>query len=109
MTDGKNLGSLYDLSDETESYNVERKLLTGREYFENPSQWIWKNEDVKKFGKTINPPAYQNLPSGPININSKEGKDLRKKTFEAGKNGTAIQEVYKGWQKDYNKGLKKRK
>jgi hypothetical protein len=105
--DNSQIGSLYDLSDETESYNRERAINGGVEYFTNP-KYKWNDNDVKTIGKTMTPPAYQSLPSGPIDINSKEGKALRNKTIEAGKNGTDVQEVYKGWQKYYQKGVKKR-
>ncbi len=56
----------------------------------------------------MTPPAYQTLPSGPIDIHSKEGKALRQQTIQAGKIGTAVQEVYKGWEKDYQKGSGKK-
>jgi len=46
------------------------------------------------------------LPNGPIDINSKEGKALIQQTIEAGRAGTPVKEVYKGWQKDYLKGQK---
>lgn len=107
FVDNSQFGSLYDLSDETQSYNRERSINGGMEYFTNP-KLKWNDSDVKTFGKTMIPPAYQSLPSGPIDINSKEGKALRNKTFEAGKKGLDVQEVYKGWQKDYQKGVKKR-
>jgi len=106
--DNSQFGSLYDLSDETESYNRERAINGSIEYFTNP-KFKWNDDDVKTYGKTMTPPAYQSLPSGPIDINSKEGKALRQRTIEAGKNGTNVLEVYMGWQKDYNKGVKKRK
>ncbi|MET3529006.1 hypothetical protein DRF59_00010 [Chryseobacterium flavum] len=64
--------------------------------------------NVKDFGKGMTPPAYQTLPSGPIDIHSKEGKALRQQTIQAGKIGTAVQEVYKGWEKDYQKGSGKK-
>lgn len=57
----------------------------------------------------MTPPAYQSLPSGLVDINSKEGKALRQRTIEAGRNGTNVLEVYIGWQKDYDNGAKKRK
>ncbi|MBW3520478.1 hypothetical protein [Flavobacterium sp. NKUCC04_CG] len=105
--DNSQFGSLYDLSDETQSYNRERALNGGMEYFTNP-KITWNNNDVKAFGQTMTPAAYQSLPSGPIDINSKEGKALRNQTIEAGRNGQTVMEVYKGWQKDYTKGVKKR-
>ena len=108
FVDNSQFGSLYDLSDETQSYNRERALNGGMEYFTNPNM-KWNNSDVKTFGQSMTPAAYQSLPSGPIDINSKEGKALRNKTIEAGKNGLTVMEVYMGWQKDYAKGEKKRK
>jgi|GEM_PF-5201297 len=97
----------YDISDETESYNRERSLSV--DYFSNPEGMAMTDDNVRTFGKTMVPVAYQNLPSGPIDINSKEGKALRKRTTEAGKSGQTVSEVYNGWQKDYAKGQKKRK
>jgi hypothetical protein len=105
FADNSQFGSLYDVGDETEAYNRERSLNGGMMYFTDPKM-VWKNSDVLTFGKTMTPPAYQGLPSGPIDINSKEGKALRNRTIEAGKNGQTVQEVYKGWQKDYQKGAK---
>ncbi|WP_415711174.1 RHS repeat-associated core domain-containing protein [Flavobacterium branchiophilum] len=106
ITDNSGYGSLYDVGDETESYNRERQFKSGRDYFENPSAFVWQNSDVLNFGKSMTPSAYQNLPLGPININSKEGKALRNRTIEAGKNGQTVKEVYKGWKKNYEKGAK---
>jgi RHS repeat-associated protein len=103
VTDNSSFGSLYDVGDETEAYNRERVINTGA----TATPKIWTNSDVLNHGKGMIPPAYQNLPSGPIDINSKEGKALRNRTIEAGRNGQAVQEVYKGWQKDYAKGAKK--
>ena len=105
FVDNSKRGVLYDLSDETESYNRERSINGGMEYFTNP-KFKWNDSDVKTFGKTMIPPAYHGLPSGPIDINSIEGKTLRNRTIEAGRKGFVVQEVYKGWQKDYQKGVK---
>jgi RHS repeat-associated protein len=114
LVDNSGYGKLYDISDETESYNRER-ALGGIQFFHSPNQVVqgyplkMSDDDVRNFGKTMTPPAYETLPSGPIDINSKEGKALRKQTIEAGKAGVPVQEVYKGWQKDYKKGQKKSK
>ena len=106
MVDNSGYGSLYDVGDETESYNVERMAKSGVLNI----QTTWKNADVLKFGKTqMSPPAYQTLPTISIKLKSKQGRALRKKTIEAGKNGTPVKEVYIGWQKDYAKGAKKKK
>ncbi len=106
ISDNTGYGSLYDVGDETESYNVERMAKSGALNVHKP----WKNADVLSFGKTqMSPPAYQTLPTISINLKSKQGKALRKKTIEAGKNGTPVKEVYIGWQKDYTKGAKQKK
>jgi hypothetical protein len=39
---------------------------------------------------------------GPINLNSKEGKQLRESTSQEGKQGLPNSEFYHGWQIDYN-------
>jgi RHS repeat-associated protein len=111
--DNSGYGKLYDITDETESYNRERALGAGIQFFQTPNQVIqgyplrMSDDDVRNFGKSMTPPAYQILPSGPIDINSKEGKALRQQTIEAGKLGIPVQEVYKDWRKDYQKGQKK--
>jgi RHS repeat-associated protein len=102
--DNRSYGSLYDIGDETEAYNRERYHKSGRDYIEKSSTYVWNNSDVLTFGATMTPPAYQTLPTGPININSREGKALRQRTVEAGRLSVPVQEVYKGWQKDYQKG-----
>ena len=104
-SDNSFYGSLYDVGDETSSYNVERQVNSGVVPYK-----VWKNADVLNFGKTkMSPPAYQTLPTISINLRSKQGKQLRKQTIEAGKNGTPVKEVYIGWQKDYAKGAKQAK
>jgi RHS repeat-associated protein len=111
--DNSGYGKLYDITDETEAYNRERALVTGIQFFQTPNQAVqgyplkMSDDDVRNFGKSMTPSAYQNLPSGPIDINSKEGKALRQQTFEAGKLGIPVQEVYKGWQNEYQKGKEK--
>jgi RHS repeat-associated protein len=106
IADNSGYGSLYDVGDETESYNVERMANSGPLNIHKP----WKNADVLNFGKTkMSPPAYQTLPTISIKLKSKQGKALRKRTIEAGKNGTPVKEVYIGWQKDYAKGAKQKK
>lgn len=105
LSDNSGYGSLYDVGDETSSYNVERGITSGLAPFKS-----WENKDVLNFGKTkMTPPAYQTLPTISIKLRSKQGKDLRKKTIEAGNNGTPVKEVYIGWQKDYAKGAKQKK
>ena len=95
-------GSLYDISDEVGAYNNQSVLEYGSFYQSNS----WDEKKVRSFGKGMIPSAYQDLPSGPTNINSKEGKALRERTKQAGANGSAVEEVYKGWEKDYQKGKK---
>ena len=112
IVDNSDYGSLYDISDETEGYNFERAMTRGTKFFESPtsidSGYPLKMSDsnVKSYGATMSPPAYQKLPNGPRDINSKEGKLLRQKTTQAGKLNQTISEVYKGWQADYQKGKK---
>jgi RHS repeat-associated protein len=81
-------GTLYDITDETSAFNRERALATGMQFFQTPNAvnngypLKMSNEDVRSFGRTMTPPAYQTLPDGPININSREGKALRERTFK---------------------------
>uniref|UniRef100_UPI0037431792 RHS repeat domain-containing protein n=1 Tax=Chryseobacterium tagetis TaxID=2801334 RepID=UPI0037431792 len=114
VIDNSAFGSLYDITDETESYNRERALMTGIQFFKTPNTifqgypYKMNDKNVKDFGMGMTPPAYQTLPSGPIDINSKEGKALRQQTVQNGKLGIPVKEVYKGWQKDYQKGNEKK-
>jgi hypothetical protein len=106
--DGQGFGSLYDVSDETSAYNRERLLATGVMFFTD-SSIKWNNSNVKTFGQTMNPPAYIGLPEGPININSETGVRMRANTFFYGFSGKAFnQEIYKGWQTDYSRGINSR-
>ncbi len=98
--DGKSLGKLYDVSDEKAAYNRQAYLENGV-FFRSH---LLDNNGVIARGATMTPPAYQGLPSGPIDINSKAGKALRQQTINAGKAGTPVTEVYKGYQADYKKG-----
>jgi len=98
--DGKSYGKLYDLSDEKAAYNRQAYLEHGVYYQQN----LIDNKGVLTRGAAMTPPAYQGLPSGPIDINSKAGKALREQSINAGKAGTPVTEVYKGWQTDYKKG-----
>jgi RHS repeat-associated protein len=113
VVDNSDYGVLYDVGDETAAYNQERALGTGIMFFQNPNSIVeghplkMCNADVLKFGQSMVPPAYQTLPNGPININSKQGKALRNATIEAGRTGQAVKEVYNRWKKDYAKGTKK--
>lgn len=106
IVDNSTNGSLNDLGDETGAYNAEMMIAGGRKYYENPENIKWTNEKTLEKGRSMIPQAYQDLPTGPINIKSKEGKALIQRTIEAGKAGKAVNEVYKNWQKDYNKGTK---
>lgn len=114
VTDNSALGQLYDIVDETDAYNRERALGVGIQFFQTPDVVVdgyplkMSDGDIRSFGNLMNPPVYQDLPSGPININSKEGRNLRQQTREAGRLGIQVKEVYKDWQKDYRKGQKKR-
>jgi hypothetical protein len=112
VTDNSGYGKLYDITDETAAYNRERAFGAGIQFFQTPNAVVngyplqMNDNDVRSFGNSMTPPAYQTLPNGPIDINSKEGKALRQQTIEVGRTGTAVKEVYKGWQKDYLKGQK---
>jgi hypothetical protein len=105
------------LTVETEGYNRELDLERTISQFSpvNPNSPIkgnkpdYTDQDIINKGKTFKDPAYQNLPSSSISIKSKKGRKLRKMTKEAGLNNTPVNNVYIGWQKDYNKGVKKRK
>jgi len=113
VVDNSGYGQLYDITDETKAYNRERALVTGMQFFQNPNAVVqgyplqMSDSNVRTFGNSMSPPAYQTLPSGPIDINSKAGKMLRLQTKQAGSLGVPVKEVYKGWQKDYQKGQKK--
>ncbi|PUZ19146.1 hypothetical protein DCM91_20895 [Chitinophaga costaii] len=98
--DGRTLGKLYDVSDEKAAYNRQAYLENGV-FFRSH---LLDNNGVIARGVTMTPPAYQGLPSGPIDINSKAGKALRQQTINARKAGTPVPEVYKGYQTDYKKG-----
>ncbi|MEL7196339.1 MAG: RHS repeat-associated core domain-containing protein, partial [Bacteroidota bacterium] len=107
VTDNSDYGVLYDITDETNAFNQERRIGMGIGYFTDPSA-VFTDADVRAQGATMTPPAYQSLPSGPININSPAGKALRQRTEEAGRTGQQVYEVYMGWQRDYAKSAKKR-
>ena len=48
--------------------------------------------------------AYQNLPDGPIDINSMQGLNMRIRMVYDGMQGRSPNEYYKGWKKDYGAG-----
>ena len=100
VIDGKSYGKLYDLSDEKAAYNRQAYLEHGVFYKDH----LLDNKGVLTRGAGMTPPAYQGLPSGSIDINSKAGKALREQTINAGKASTPVTEVYKNWQADYKKG-----
>ncbi len=104
VTNNSDYGALYDITDETKAFNQERILGMGITYFSDPGA-KFTDKDVGNFGKKMNPPAYQTLPNGPININSDAGKKIRQSVFNSGRNRNGVNEVYKGWQKDYLIGL----
>ena len=112
VIDNSEYGKLYDITDETAAYNRERTFGTGIVFFQTPNAVVngyplqMNDNDVRSFGNSMTPPAYQNLPNGPIDINSKEGKALRQQTVDAGRAGTPVKEIYKGWKNDYLKGQK---
>ena len=103
MVHSKDIGSLYDITDETEAYNTERAIQPGPDGKLNSK---FTDNDVIDFGYLNNIP-YNLLPKTERNINSEFGKELRKKTIRAGAEKTQVFEVYMGWKEDYKKGLKK--
>jgi len=106
LTNGSRPGQLYDIKDETAAINRERLLGTGVK-FSSEAGRAFTDKDTREYGKSMTPPAYQDLPSGSIDINSSIGRALRERTINAASTGMPINEVYKGWQKDYKKGLKR--
>jgi len=114
MVDDLGYGRLYDITDETESYNRERALTVGKRFFESPETLKdgyplkMNDQNVRDFGKANNIISYEGLKNGPIDINSEAGKQLIQKTIIAGENNTKIDEVYKGWENDFKKGQQKK-
>ncbi len=86
-------GTLYNITDETKAYQNARLGQGG----------LGVNVGIDDDWTRSCLPYYENLPKGPININSKAGKTLRQQTQNEGKTGTSNSEFYKGWQKDYKK------
>jgi len=114
MVDDLGYGRLYDITDETESYNRERALTVGKRFFESPETLKdgyplkMNDQNVRDFGKANNIISYEGLKNGPIDINSEAGKQLIQKTIIAGENNTKVDEVYKGWENDFKKGQQKK-
>ena len=115
LVDNSGYGTLYDIGDETASYNAQRPHEVGNSFFATPNQtynsypYRFSDADTRRFGESMTPPAYLNLPLESIDLKSDKGKNLRKQVVEAGKNGLPVKEVYKGWQKDYETGQKQSK
>lgn len=115
ITLGTGYGRLIDIQDETAGYNRERAIRRIRSYFETPNMLDEKfhlplqmnDDDTRNLGAQKTPQLYQNLPVGPLDLNSPEGKQLRNETIEAGKNKVPVKEIYRGWEKDYESGQKK--
>ncbi len=105
LRDDNSPGALDDIGDETAAYNRQSMLDNASNYF-NGKVHPYTDADIRAKGLSVNPPAYQDLPPGAIDINSPAGKALRQKTIEAGRNGQKVHEAYKGWEKDYAKGVK---
>ena len=101
-------GVLYDITDETEAYNRELDLAEGVIQFGHDKKAHYSdNHIITNFG--VEKKYYKDLPKSSLSLQSKEGKNLRALTIEAGKNGIPVEEVYIGWEKDYQKGVKQRK
>ena len=98
-TNNNFVGSLYDVGDETASYRREH-LVAGP----ISSGGHINNEWVRQRGAGMSPPAYQNMPSGPIDVNSIQGTRLRINTAIDGMFGRPPREVFNGWLNSYNSG-----
>ncbi len=103
MIDG-NKGRLNDIGDETEAYNRQQMLTRGARFFDNPAVEQFNDSKPREQGLRMIPQAYQDLTTGPVDINSRKGRDLRQETISAGQARKRIQEVYNGWKQDYLKG-----
>ena len=101
--------TLYDIGDETAGYNRQYILEGGVKQFNPAAPPYYMDSDIIDFGKKQNPQIYQGMHQSSLSLSSKDGKDMRKATIGAGKNLDPVPEVYIGWEKDYNKGVKKRK
>jgi RHS repeat-associated protein len=97
-------GSLYDITDETESYRLQSFLQnsTALSNFLLPGSNI-TDEWVRNEGNSMNPKAYQKnaVPDGPIDINSTEGIKLKLQIIRQGAENVKPTEVFKGWQSYY--------
>lgn len=101
---GKGYGTAYDLSDERDAYNRQQFLdagntSTGYNYLNQLYIRELTNSDIINMGASMLPPAYQNLPQGPINVN----KIMRQQVKEAGKLRLPIPHIYHHAIKDYQK------
>jgi len=103
--DNSKEGTLYDIGDETAAYNRERLFNYGVLFFTNPKEYKWSDSDTRAFGRTIN--AYMNLQNGPVNINSKVGKQMRNNTIKAWGQRIYPTDAYKGVEMDFRKGQRK--
>ena len=103
--DNSKEGTLYDIGDETAAYNRERLFNYGLLFFTNPKEYKWSDSDTRAFGRTIN--AYMNLQNGPVNINSKVGKQMRNNTIKAWGQRIYPTDAYKGVEMDFRKGQRK--
>jgi len=93
-------GSLYDISDETATYRREHLVagpISSGSYIND--QW------TRQFGASKTPPLYQTLPSGSIDLNSKQGLRLKLQVIRQGALRQPVTEVFKGW-KNFVKPIK---
>jgi len=91
--DNSELGSLYDIGDETATYNREREVSGGAAYRASErvdDQW------TIKFGASRTPPAYQNLPRNSRSLYTIEGIMLRLNNTFRNRVGLKPKEVFKG-------------
>jgi RHS repeat-associated protein len=101
--DNAGYGALYDIGDETAAYQREHLVAGGI-----GSGAHINNQWTRNFGASMNPPAYQTLPAGSIDINSPQGMYLRMNTSVDGMLGRPAREAYKGWRGHYNQGARNR-
>jgi hypothetical protein len=99
LKDGKlvagSFGTLYDVNDETEAYRLARIVA---DYSTVRSEWTNKETIA------IDRKAYGYLSGNDITIDSKDGRELRQRTYWEGVKDTVNSEFYFNWERDYGRG-----
>ena len=98
--DNSEYGSLYDITDETATYN--REQLVGNLLARKTVDDAW----TLKHGASMNPPAYQDIPTSEKSLSSPEG--MRLQMYETWRRKSAPlrplpTEVFIGWDKEKEK------